>query len=104
MKLLKFLLQDIYELIAVAENSILMKIIFPKEIEPAEDTYFLKNSKIETYKLDLDSNFQVSQFESMNKNLLWILSSNGNLYEHNTATNALMCIEDTQQIRSFILL
>lgn len=103
LKLLKCSLQDSSEIIAAEEN-FLMKITFPKEIEPAEDTYFLKSSKIETYQLDLDNNIQISQFELINKNLLWILSSNGNLYEHNTATKQLLCIEDSQQIHSFILL
>lgn len=95
--------QDNYLFFLAAENMTLLKYNIPKNIVPASNTYCLAGyiSAIETHQLELEG--KMTQIEVFTETSLWILASNGNLYEYDPVSRRITCIENTGQITRFIL-
>lgn len=98
-------IQDNYHLFVAAEDMVLMKIMLPKNIVAVDDTFCMSNNlnTIETHHLTLDG--EIAQIESFKETVLWILSSNGNIYEYDLISKQCKTLvtENSDEIASFIL-
>lgn len=80
------------------------RIIIPKNIKCAENSYVLKNVEIK-HIANLSANIdgEIIQIHSLKSYYLWMLTSNGMLHEFNCRTNEFKTIDDSALISCFII-
>lgn len=94
-------------LIIANENNVFMKTFISNEMKCGENSYLLHDSTSSDDKIMFTadvSSLRVLSFTLLNENYLWILLSNGNLYEYNFCKNIFTVIEDPGQIRCYVML
>lgn len=97
--------QDYISLFIAAEKCLLLKIYLPKATIPANDTYCLPDfeAAIERKQFVFDDEPEFSHIESIEENIVWILTSNGKLYEYDFISKQCTCLENSGRIFSFVL-
>lgn len=93
--------------IVATENNVLMKIPISLEVKSNANTYLLQNNlhAIENIELSTgDSSMQIVLLTVIDKNSIWILFSDGKLYEYNFCNNQFGIIEHSEQIDYLITL
>lgn len=94
-------------LIIADENNVFIKTFITNEMKCRENSYLLHDSMNSDDKIMLTadvSSLRVLSFTLLNENYLWILLSNGNLYEYNFCKNVFTVIKDPWQIRCYVML
>lgn len=94
-------------LIIANENNVFIRTFISNEMKCGENSYLLHDSMNSDYKIMLTadvSSHRVLSFTLLNENYLWILLSNGNLYEYNFCKNVFTVIKDPGQICCYVIL
>lgn len=81
-----------------------MKVFHSKGIRSNESSYLLEDTKKSMEIISIENLMHsIKRFTLYAKNILWVLSSNGNLYEHNFHLKTFEIIENCGQIQSYTI-